>query len=85
MGIILCVMFIVIFIMAFTIFDEPIALISETLGDAYPDNEIFISHDDVNDMESAIPYFFSVAIGVGIIACLLWFAVWGHKKEYEKY
>jgi len=85
MGIIISVMFITIFIIGFTVFDEPIALIGETFGDAYPDNEIFTSKEEVSNFENALPYFFSVAIGVGIIMVLVWFAVWGHKREYERY
>jgi len=82
-GTIILIAFIISFVIGFAVFDEPISLITDTLGDAYPDD--FESHDDVNNILDFLPMFFSAAVITGVIMVMLWYAVWGHKRENEKF
>jgi hypothetical protein len=71
-------------IIGYVTLSEPISLISETLKDVYPSDNME-TKQSVDSMMDAIPYFFIVAISLGIISVMIWYLVWGHKKEYEKY
>jgi len=84
-GSIIVIFTIVVFFIGYVAFYEPISTLAETLKDAYPTTGPFTSGDDVGNFLDAIPYFFVVAIALGIISTLVWYMVWGHKKEYERY
>ena len=72
------------FIIGFAVLDEPLQLIVDTFADAYPEGDMWSSHDEVVVYEQALIYFFWAAIAVGIIMSLIWYAAWGHKKEFER-
>jgi len=72
------------FIIGFAVLDEPIQLITDTFADAYPEGDMWTGQDDVVVYENALIYFFWAAIAIGIIMALIWFAAWGHKKEFER-
>jgi len=82
-GLVVLIAFIITFIIGFVVFDEPISLLTETLSDAYPSS--YESYDDVGALLSFIALAFSAAIVTGVIMAMVWFAVWGHKDEYERY
>jgi hypothetical protein len=84
-GAVVTIVTIIIFIIGFTVLDEPIQLITDTFADAYPEGGIWQGHDTVEDQQGALIYFFWAAIATGIILALVWFAAWGHKSEYERY
>ena len=83
-GAVVTIVAITTFIIGFAVLDEPIQLITDTFADAYPEGDMWESRDDVVEMENALIYFFWAAIAIGIILALVWFAAWGHKKEFEK-
>jgi len=82
-GTVLLFMFIGSFIIGYAVLYEPINYISEAMGDAYPEDAE--SYDDVNSFMDGLPNIFIAAIATGIILALIWYAAWGHKKEYEQY
>lgn len=84
-GSIIVIFTIVSFIIGYVALYDPINTLSETLRDAYPSNEIFSSGEEVGTILDAIPSFFIAAIAVGIIMTMVWYMLWGHKKEYERY
>jgi len=85
-GSIIVIFTIVSLIIGYVALYEPIYTISETLKDAYPeDGDIFQSKELVEGIMDALPHFFIVAIAFGIIMVMIWYMVWGHKKEYERY
>jgi hypothetical protein len=84
-GSIIVIFTIVSFIIGFVALYDPILLLSETLSDAYPTGEMFTSGETVQNILVVLPTFFISAIAVGIIMTMIWYMMWGHKKEYERY
>ena len=75
---------IAIFIIAYAVLSQPVETVLETLNDAFesgnPDTEERVEAD-INILDFA----FKATIVVAIIATILWYAIWGHKREYERY
>lgn len=83
-GAVVTIIAITTFIIGFAVLDEPLQLITDTFADMYPEGDMWQGQDDVIAYENALIYFFWAAIAIGIIFALIWFAAWGHKKEYER-
>ena len=81
-GIIITIISVCIFIIAYAIFADPISLLSTTLSAAYPEN--FSSTDSTRQQINFAPIAFDAAIVFGVIAFLVFFLVWCLKYEYER-
>lgn len=82
-GSIVLISTIILLIIMFTVFDEPIQILTDTFTTAYPDT--YGGADSVEQMNNFLTMIFGIAIAVGVLMALLWYMIWGHKREYERY
>lgn len=87
-AVIIFIVIISVFIMAYAIISLPMEYTADTLSDAYDDiatENGWTDADEHKDMQILNLYFLAGTIVVAIILFIIWLFMYAQKQEYEQY